>query len=299
MSFADFKKRSKNSVSDLASKMEKMDEKKSYKDDRFWKPELDKSSNGYAVIRFLPGTENDDTPWAKYFSHGFQGPGGWYIENSLTTLGENDPVSEMNTKLWNSGIESDKDIARSRRRKTNYVSNIYIVSDTANPENEGKVFLYRYGQKIFNKIKESMHPEFEDEEAINPFDLWEGANFKLKVRKVAGFINYDKSEFASPSAIADSDESIEEIWKKQYAVSEFVDPSNFKSYDELKDRLHKVIGDDIRSSAPNKTETVEDVKVEPQYNGEFDKSANESSSDTSDDEASDALSYFEKLASED
>jgi|TARA_R110001583_G_scaffold190626_1_gene355027 hypothetical protein len=298
MSFADFKKRSKNSVSELASKMEKMDEKKSYKDDRFWKPELDKSSNGYAVIRFLPGTQKDDTPWAKYFSHGFQGPGGWYIENSLTTLGENDPVSEMNTKLWNSGIESDKDIARTRKRKTNYVSNIYIVSDTANPENEGKVFLYRYGQKIFNKIKESMHPEFEDEEAINPFDLWKGANFKLKVRKVAGYINYDKSEFASCSPVSDSDETIEAIWNKQYAVSEFVNPSNFKSYDELRDRLNKVIGDDMRSSAPNKTETVEDVKVEPQYNGEFDKSAKESSSD-SDNEASDALSYFEKLASED
>ena len=299
MSFADFKKRSKSSVADLTSKMEKMDEKKSYQDDRFWKPELDKSSNGYAVIRFLPGAETDDTPWAKYFSHGFQGPGGWYIENSLTTLGENDPVSETNTKLWNSGIESDKDIARQRRRKTNYVSNIYIVSDTANPENEGKVFLYRFGQKIFDKIKESMHPEFDDEEAINPFDLWVGANFKLKVRKVAGFINYDKSEFASSSPVADSEEAIESIWKKQYKVSEFVDPSNFKSYTELKDRLHKVIGDDIRSSAPSKIETVEDVKVEHKYNGEFDKPADESSSETSDGDASDALSYFEKLASED
>ena len=299
MSFADFKKRSKNSVSDLASKMEKMSEKKSYQDDRFWRPELDKSSNGYAVIRFLPGTEDDDTPWAKYFSHGFQGPGGWYIENSLTTLGENDPVSEMNTKFWNSGIESDKDIARSRRRKTNYVSNIYIVSDPANPENEGKVFLYRYGKKIFDKIKEANCPEFDDEEAIDPFDPCDqGANFKLKVRKVAGFINYDKSEFTSPDPLFDDESKIEETYNKQYLVKEFVDPSKFKTYDELKARLHKVIGEDIRSSAPNKPERVEDVEVEDKPNP-FDSTANESSSDTTDDEASDALSYFEKLASED
>ena len=298
MSFADFKKRSKNSVADLASKMEKMDEKKSYQDDRFWRPELDKSSNGYAVIRFLPGTEEEHLPFAKYFSHGFQGPGGWYIENSLTTLGENDPVSEVNTKLWNSGLESDKDIARSRRRKTNYVSNIYIVSDPTNPENEGKVFLYRYGKKIFDKIKEATHPEFDDEVAINPFHPVDGANFKLKVRKVAGYINYDKSEFSSAGSLFDDESKIEEIWDKQYALSEFTNASNFKSYDELKTRLQKVIGDDIRSSAPDTTKTVEDIKVEDEPNP-FDSTANESSSDTSDDEASDALSYFEKLASED
>jgi hypothetical protein len=288
MSFADFKKRSKNSVSDLASKMEKMDEKKSYKDDRFWKPELDKSSNGYAVIRFLPGPELDHLPFAKYYSHGFKGIGGWYIENSRTTLGENDPVSEMNSQLWNSGIESDKDIARSRKRKTNYVSNIYIVSDPTNPENEGKVFLYRYGQRIFEKIKEATSPEFEDEVAIDPFDPSAGANFKLKVRKVAGYINYDKSEFSSAEAMFDSEEQIEAIWDKQIPLSEFTDASNYKSYDELKERLHKVIGNDIRSSAPVNNKTVEDTG----------STATESSSNSSDNEASDALSYFEKLASE-
>ena len=294
MSFADFKKRSKNSIADLAEKMEKMDEKKSYKDDRFWRPELDKSSNGYAVIRFLPGTETEHPPWAKYFSHGFQGPGGWYIENSLTTLGENDPVSEMNSRFWNTGIESDKDIARSRRRKTNYVSNIYIVSDPANPENEGKMFLYRYGQKIYDKIKEATHPEFSDETAINPFHPLDGANFKLKVRKVAGYINYDKSEFSSPEALFDSEEQIEAIWDKQYALSEFTNASNFKSYDELKERLNKVLGDDIRSSAPVSNKTVEDTKVE-----DTGSTATESPSDSSDNEASDALAYFEKLASDD
>ena len=294
MSFSDFKKRSKNSISKLAEELEKTD-KKSYQDDRFWRPELDKSSNGYAVIRFLPPSDEagEETPFVKYFSHGFQGPGGWYIENSRTTLGENDPVSELNSKLWNSGIESDKDIARSRRRKTNYVSNIYIVSDPANPQNEGKIFLYRYGQKIFEKIKEASQPEFEDEVAINPFDFWEGANFKLKVRKVAGFINYDKSEFESSSALFDDDEKLEEVWKQQYSLTEFVDPANFKSYEDLKKHLYSVLGEDIRASAPSQQtqETVEDISP----------TTEESASDTSksDDEASDALSYFEQLASED
>tara|TARA_Y100000310_G_C20613802_1_gene779489 strand:- start:370 stop:1260 length:891 start_codon:yes stop_codon:yes gene_type:complete len=296
MSFADFKKRSKNSISDLAEKMEKMDEKKSYQDDRFWKPELDKSSNGYAVIRFLPGIELDQLPFAKYYSHGFKGIGGWYIENSRTTLGENDPVSEMNSKLWNSGIESDKDIARSRKRKTNYVSNIYIVSDPANPENEGKVFLYRFGQRIFDKIKEATNPEFADEEKINPFDPVDGANFKLKVRKVAGYINYDKSEFASQEALFDDESQIEAIWDKQYKISEFTDPSKFKSYDELKIKLYKVIGSDIRASAPTETKTAEDVKMEVTAN-ESSSSNNDNSGDEA--EASDALSYFEKLASDD
>jgi len=297
MSFADFKKRSKNSISSLTSKLEEMN-KKSYKDDRFWRPELDKSSNGYAVIRFLPASAEEDIPWAKYYSHGFQGPGGWYIENSLTTLGDKDPVSEMNSRLWNSGTESDKDIARSRRRKTNYVSNILIVSDPANPENEGKIFLYRYGQKIFNKIQEAMQPEFEDEEAINPFDFWGGADFKLKVRRVGGFINYDKSEFSSTSALLEGhDEELEKLWKSQYALKEFTDASNFKSYDDLTKRLHEVIGDDIRAAAPSEIKTVENMNISE----ESPSSANESSSEpeASDDEASDALSYFEKLASED
>ena len=291
MSFADFKKKTKNSIESLTTKLEQMNTKESYKDDRFWRPELDKSSNGYAVIRFLPPCENEDLPWSKYYSHGFQGPGGWYIENSRTTLGEKDPVSEMNSKLWNSGVESDKDIARARKRKTNYVSNVLVVSDPANPQNEGKVFLYRYGQKIFQKIQEAMQPEFQDEDPVNPFDFWGGADFKLKIRRVSGFINYDKSEFASPTELFEGDDTIlEQTWKKQYPLSEFVDPKNYKTYEELKTRLNEVIGGDERavvdssstSTAESTSPSVSDKKDEPE----------------TDSESSDALSYFEKLASD-
>jgi len=294
MSFADFKKRSHNNIDQLTKKMEEMNTKESFKDDRFWRPELDKSSNGFAIIRFLPAPDGDDLPWAKYYSHGFKGRGGWYIENSLTTIGQKDPVSEMNTELWNSGIESDKDIARQRKRRLHYVSNILIVSDPANPQNEGKVFLYKYGKKIFDKIQEAMQPEFEDEEAINPFDFWGGANFKLKVRKVAGFINYDKSEFESSSALFDGDdEQLETTWKTEYALSEFTDPSNFKSYDELKKRLNEVLGSDIREPAPDNTPTAETTNFD---NREDSPSSSDVSTDTN--EETDALSYFEKLANE-
>jgi len=294
-SFSDFKNRSRNNISNLTQKLEDMNKKDSYKDDRFWRPELDKSSNGFAVVRFLPAAGEEDLPWAKYYSHGFQGPGGWYIENSRTTFGEKDPVSEMNSKLWNSGSEKDKDIARSRRRKTNYVSSIYIVSDPANPQNEGKIFLYRYGQKIFNKIQEAMQPEFQDEEPINPFDFWTGADFKLKIRKVSGYLNYDKSEFASPSPLLGGDDAqLEELWKKQYSLSEFTDPAKYKSYEELKTKLQTVIGDDIRAVMDSKPKTVENVEVtETKTKSE---EANDSSSEI---EESDALTYFEKLAADD
>jgi len=284
-SFSDFKKRSKNSIGDLTKKIEELN-KTDYKDDRFWRPELDKSSNGYAVIRFLPAPGEEELPWAKYYSHGFKGPGGWYIENSRTTFGENDPVSEMNSQLWNSGNESDKDIARARKRRLHYVSNILVVSDPANPQNEGKIFLYKYGKRIFDKIQEAMKPEFEDEEAINPFDFWAGANFKLKVRKVAGFINYDKSEFESSSALSDDDAQLEETWKSEYALSEFTDPSNFKSYDELKEKMNRVIGNDIRAidSAAQTTAESTNFSTEP------------SAPEVGAGEEMDNLSYFEKLA---
>ena len=217
-------------------------EKKSYVDDRLWKPVMDKSGNGYAVIRFLPAVEGEDMPWAKVWNHAFQGPTGqWYIENSLTTVGQNDPVSEMNSAYWNSGVESDKEIARKQKRKLQYFANIYVVEDPANPQNEGKVMLYRFGKKIFDKCMESMQPAFKDETAVNPFDFWEGANFKLKLRKVEGYWNYDKSEFESPSALFDNDDELEEVWKKEYPLSEFTAPTNFKSYDELKTRLDAVL----------------------------------------------------------
>tara|TARA_R100000149_G_C5872471_1_gene136334 strand:+ start:1070 stop:1936 length:867 start_codon:yes stop_codon:yes gene_type:complete len=283
--FSDFKRKSRSNLDDLSKKIQETSEKKSYKDDRFWRPELDKASNGYAVIRFLPAPPNEELPWAKLYSHGFQGKGGWFIENSRTTLGEKDPVSEMNSELWNSGIEADKDIARARKRKLQYISNILVISDPANPQNEGKIFLYKFGKKIFDKIQEAMEPEFADEEKVNPFDFWGGANFKLKVRKISGFINYDKSEFDSPSELFDGDDvQLEELWKKQYSLTAFTDPSNFKSYDELKQRLMEVVGDDIRSNDGTSAPTIEETSETLENKSE------------SVAEETDALDYFERLA---
>ena len=227
-------------------------EKKSYKDDRLWKPVMDKSGNGYAVIRFLPAVEGEDMPWAKVWNHAFQGPTGqWYIENSLTTVGQNDPVSEMNSAYWNSGVESDKEIARKQKRKLQYFANIYVVEDSANPENEGKVMLYRFGKKIFDKCMEAMQPAFDDEVAVNPFDFWTGAFFELKIRNVAGYRNYDKSDFKAPTAFLDGDEvQLEAVYNGMYDLNEFIipdyagahDPKYFKSYDELKNKLETVLG---------------------------------------------------------
>jgi hypothetical protein len=288
MSFSDFKKRSLNSIDELSKKLEETNSKESFKDERFWRPELDKVGNGYAVIRFLPTGEGEDVPWAKYYSHGFQGKGGWFIENCPTSLGQSCPVCEANSELWNSGVESDKDIARNRKRRLHYVSNIFVVSDPANPENEGKIFLLKYGKKIFDKIQEAMQPEFEDEDPINPFDFWQGANFKMKVRKVAGFVNYDKSEFADPSALLDGDdEALEALWKKQYPLLPFVEPGAYKSHKELKTKLDRVVGDDIRS-IEHKTQTLDSSPP--------DSNESKNTTEDSDGENMDALSYFEKLA---
>ena len=265
-------------------------DKKSYVDERLWKPELDTSGNGYAVIRFLPAIEGEDLPWAKLFSHAFQGPTGqWYIENSRTTLGRGDigkdPASEYNTSLWNSGVETDKEIARKQKRKLSYYSNIYVVSDSKNPHNEGKVFLFRYGKKIFDKLMAAMQPEFEDETPINPFDFWKGANFKLKIRKVDGYWNYDKSEFEAPSAILDDDSAIERIWKEQYSLADFTAPSNFKSYEELKTRLDAVLsGKQVVSNQTVEDEPIASPKIDtkPVENKQV--------------EDEDTMDYFNKLA---
>ena len=297
MSLAALKKQ--NTLDDLlgaAQKESAPQEKKSYVDERLWKPVMDKSGNGYAVIRFLPASVDETLPWAKLWNHAFQGPTGqWYIENSLTTLGQNDPVSEYNSKLWNSGVESDKEIARKQKRKLQYYSNIYVVSDSANPQNEDKVFLYRYGKKIFDKVMEAMQPEFEDEEPLNPFDLWKGANFKLKIRKVDGYWNYDKSEFDKLSALSKDDDELEKIYGKQYSLTEFTAPSNFKTYDELKTRLDLVLSGTVRASnvatlmedEPTSTVTV-DTKAVPTPTVKV-----------SNDDEEDTMSYFEKLAEED
>ena len=284
-----------NSLDKLLGEVKKENapqEKKSYKDERLWKPEVDKSGNGYAVIRFLPAVEGEDMPWAKVWNHAFQGPTGqWYIENSLTTLGKNDPVSEMNSAYWNTGIESDKEIARKQKRKLQYFSNIYVVSDSKHPENEGKVFLFRYGKKIFDKLMAAMQPEFEDEKAINPFDFWEGANFKLKIRKVAGYWNYDSSDFDTSSAIFDNDEKIEEVWKTQYPLGEFSAASNFKSYEELKTRLDTVLSGSV--TVGNVAEELED---RPTASPVVDTAPVESASIPQKEEEDDTMDYFAKLA---
>jgi hypothetical protein len=271
--------------------------KKSYKDERLWKPELDKSGNGYAVLRFLPSCEGEDLPWAKLWSHAFQGPTGqWYIENSRTTIGSGDigkdPVSEHNTALWNSGIESDKEIARKQKRKLQYYSNVYVVSDAKHPENEGKVFLFRYGKKIFDKIMESMQPAFPDDVAVNPFDFWEGANFKLKIRKVDGYWNYDKSEFDSPTAIFKEESAIESTWKKQYPLDEFTNSNAFKSYDELKTRLDIVLSG--KTTVGNVTDTLEDAPVAAPVVDTKEVSA--PIVETQVEESDDSMDYFNKLA---
>ena len=292
MSFKDMKRKSVGSISELTKKLETAEKKNSYQDDRFWKPTLDKASNGMAVFRFLPAPENEDMPWAKLYTHAFKVGGRWYIENSRTTIGEKDPVSEMNSELWNSGLESDKDIARDRKRKLSYISNILVLKDPGAPENEGKVFLYKYGVKIFNKIQEAMQPEFDDEDPINPFDYWAGANFKLKVRKVGGYINYDKSEFESPSELLGGDDAkLEELWKTQHSLQAFVAPDQFKTYDELKKKLQEVVGDDIRATESDfvSAKTAEDVVVE--------ETVSSDSGDTEGEET-DALSYFQRLGDE-
>ena len=275
----------------------KPQEKKSYVDERLWKPVMDKTGNGFAIIRFLPAPEGEELPWAKVWNHAFQGPTGqWYIENSLTTIGQNDPVSEHNTRLWNSGVESDKEIARKQKRKLQYFSNIYVVKDSANPENEGKVFLYRFGKKIFDKIMETMQPAFPDETPVNPFDFWEGADFKLKLRKVDGYWNYDKSEFEGVSPVLDDDDALEKMWKTQYSLAEFSAPTNFKSYDELKTRLDTVLSGTVATSNVVNMATSFDDSPEETVVVDTTEEPAPTVSVTEEDE--DTMSYFEKLAEE-
>jgi len=304
MSFASLKKASAagNSLAKLTQEIEKLNQPQSGggADERLWKPELDKSGNGYAVLRFLPAPDGEDMPWAKIWSHSFKGPGGqWYIENSLTTLGQNDPVGELNRELWNSGRESDKSTARAQKRKLSYYSNVYVVSDPAHPENEGKVFLYKYGKKIFDKLVEAMQPAFADETPLDPFNLWKGADFKVKIRKVDGYWNYDKSEFAAPGTLGDlSDDQLEKIWKQSYSLSEFEDKKNFKSYEQLQARLNLVLGKGSRPAPVVVDESQEEVT--PQNWGKEVSEFREKAVAASPlDNEEDTLSYFAKLAEED
>ena len=314
MAFSDLKKtRGKNNINKLVQEAEKLSTPASKPgvDERMWKPSVDKSGNGYAVIRFLPAPEGEELPWTRYWDHGFKGPTGmWYIEKSLTTLGEADPVSEMNSRLWNSGREEDKEVVRERKRRLHYVSNIYVVQDPANPQNEGKVFLYQYGKKIFDKIMDIMQPEFDDEDPVDPFDFWEGADFKLKMRNVAGYRNYDKSEFAKPSPLlGGDDDELEKVYNSMYSLKDYVAPENFKSYEELKTRLYRVLSEGTDDNPV--LSTAESVSVSESTSASSPKesyargqktseaaSTGVSDDDDDDDDDDDTMSYFAKLAAQ-
>ncbi len=266
-------------------------EKKSYVDDRIWKPTVDKAGNGYAVLRFLPATEGSDLPWARYWDHGFKGPTGqWYIEKSLTSLGQQDPVSESNSKLWNSGDDRDKDIARERKRRLHYVSNVIVQSDPSNPANEGQVFLFVYGKKIHDKIMDLMQPSFQDEQPVDPFDLWEGASFKLKIRNVEGYRNYDKSEFAAVSSLSESEDELREIYDRMYDLNEFSDPASYKTYDELSARLALVLGQVV---TPQRADMAFQAEPAPMKTAAAPVVAATAEADEDD-----TMSYFAKLAAE-
>ena len=300
MSFAAMKKNRQSQIDKLSGELSKLNQSTPRDDDGYWKPEVDKSGNGSAIIRFLPAPNGEDVPFVRIWDHGFQGPGGWFIEKSLTTLGEKCPVSEYNSMLWNSGTEADKTFVRQKtKRRLSFVSNIYVVKDPSNPDNEGQVFLYKYGKKIFDKLQDQMTPEFDDETPVNPFDLWDGANFRLKIRKVEGYRNYDKSEFDSPAALLDDDEKLEEVWNSEKSLSDLVDPKHFKSYDELKSKLYRVLALDGGGTA--NTVTADELsEPKPQKQRKAKQTTeeappwDESVSESNDEE--DGLSFFKQLA---
>jgi len=306
MSFANLKSRSAD-ISKLVNAAQEASGQKQttnkYQDERKWKPTVDDAGNGYAVVRFLPAMEGVETPWVRYWDHGFKGPTGqWYIEKSLTTIGQKDPVSELNSRLWNSGIEDDKETARRQKRRLHYMSNILVVNDPANPANNGKVFLYEYGKKIFDKIMDLMQPQFPGEEPVNPFDFWKGADFELKIRNVAGYRNYDKSEFKSTSALFDADETrLEATYNQMHDLNEFIDPANFKSYDELEARLGLVLGTAVGSNVTAKNEALSQTAE-----SDVGRSAPQpeiisapSPAVGAEDDEEDTLSYFAQMAQED
>ena len=297
MSFENLK-RNRHQISKLIKAAEATSgggEKKSYADERIWKPTVDKAGNGYAVIRFLPAPEGQELPWVRYWDHGFKGPTGqWYIEKSLTSIGQNDPVGELNSRLWNTGNDADKEKARNQKRRLHYVTNILVVSDPSNPVNEGKVFIYQFGKKIFDKITDLMQPQFADEDPVNPFDFWEGADFKLKIRQVEGYRNYDKSEFATPKALSEDESFLEKTYGSLFLLNEFIDPSSYKTYEELKEKLQRVLGENTESlGSMNMKQEAQMNEPEPLPNI-TQVSSNETSSESDDD----TMSYFAKLAKE-
>lgn len=303
-SFTQLKKNRQEQFSKLVTDLKQTNTPNDSRDDsRMWKPAVDKAGNGYAVIRFLPAPGGEDTPFVRIWDHGFQGPGGWYIEKSLTTLGQKDPLSEYNTQLWNTGVEENKDVVRKQKRRLHYISNILVVKDPSNPDNEGKVFLFQYGKKIFDKINDLMTPQFEDEQPINPFDFWEGANFKLKIRQVEGYRNYDKSEFDNQAPVADDDDDIEKIWKQEYSLQDFLKPSEFKSYEDLKKRLHKVLGWETNQFEERaaKTDTAEALEFTEPRRVEAKPQKVTESNETAPpwDDEDDSLKFFQQMVEED
>ena len=298
MSFSNLK-RNRDQISKLVNAAESnsgSSEKKSYVEDRIWKTTVDQAGNGYSVIRFLPASEGAELPWVRFWDHGFKGPTGlWYIENSLTSIGQADPVGELNSRLWNSGNDADKEKARNQKRRLHYVSNIFVKSDPGNPTNEGKVFIFKFGKKIFDKIMDVMQPQFADEDPINPFDFWEGADFKLKIRNVEGYRNYDKSEFAGQSALSEDDTKLEDVYNKMYGLKEFVDPTNYKTYDELKEKLNRVLGEDtVSMGAPTMKQEIQMNEPEMPVQNVTQISETPSSNEKEDED--DTMSYFAKLA---
>ena len=300
-SFADLKRSRGTSLETLISETNKLNnpaEGNQRPDDNFWKPTVDKAGNGYAVLRFLPAPSGEDLPWVRIFNHGFQGPGGWYIEDSLTTIGKKDPVSEHNSMLWNSGIESNKDIVRKQKRRLSYIANVYVLEDPSAPENEGKVYLYRFGKKIFDKINDMMNPQFQDETPVNPFDLWEGANFKLKIRQVEGYRNYDKSEFDRPQPLMDDDDALERLWKSENSLADFIDPAKFKSYEELQAKLNRVLGlDSTQGNREDIAQSVEDVAPAPAPRQVAEPVMAAAPAPVEEDD-DDSMSFFEQLAND-
>lgn len=299
--FASLKKNSgSSSIAKLNDELTKLatPSNKPQDDERMWRPEIDKAGNGYAVIRFLPAPAGEDVPFVRLFDHAFKSAGGWLIDGCLTTVGEKCPVCEHNSALWNTGTKENQATVRNQKRKLSFISNIYVVKDPAHPENEGKVMLFKYGKKIFDKLNAAMNPEFEDETPLNPFDLWAGANFKLKIRKVEGYSNYDKSEFESPSALFEDDDELEKTWKREYSLTPFLDRKNFKTYDEVKNRLNKVLGLEGGGAAPQPRQQMWEQEEAPPPRAAAPKAAPKADVAPWDDQEDDDLAMFQKLAGE-
>ena len=271
--FASLKKNRSKSFDALNAELSKVSSGKgNFKDpdeDKYWKPTRDAAGNAFAIVRFLPAPPDEDLPFVVLYDHGFKGPNGqWYIENSRTTIGEPDPVSEYNSELWNVSADDNSPTrkqARDQKRRKHYIAGIQVIKDSGNPDNNGKVFLYKFGAKIYGKLNDLMNPQFEDEKPVNPFDFWGGANFRVKVTGQGRDTSYDKSEFDAPSEHLDGDdEALEALYKTQYSLKEVIAPEKFKTYDQLKTKLYRVLG--LSGSTVTGNASAEDDEPEAELN---------------------------------